>query len=159
MWVLFSVCWMVLLVVTLLFVLFGFVLDKCVGIWLFGLRRFLGLKGCSRLLLKGPLVMGLRICFLRVLLRLGFCGALVFLVGIGLACLCLVWLMGLFSIFVLLSWMLGVIKSLWAYVLGRVFGVVPFLMFLGFSLGSGSFSGCWSSVGECFGLLLLCSFA
>ena len=37
---------------------------------------------------------------------------------------------GLFSIFVLLFWMLGVIRSLWVCVLGRVFGVVPFLMFL-----------------------------
>ena len=79
---------------------------------------------------EGPLVMGLRICFLRVLLRLVSLGVLVFLVGIGLACLCLVWLMGLFSIFVLLFWMLGVTKSLWAYVLVRVFEEVPFLMFL-----------------------------
>ena len=72
MWVLFSVCWMVLLVVTLLFVLFGFVLGNCVGIWLFGLRRFLGFIGCSRLLLKGPLVMGLRILLLESAAEIGF---------------------------------------------------------------------------------------
>ena len=68
----FSVYWMVLLVVILLFVLFGFGSGRCVGIWLSGLRRFLGFLGCSRLLLKVPLGMGLCICFLRVLLRLGF---------------------------------------------------------------------------------------
>ena len=98
MWVQFLVCWMVLLVVTLLFVLCGFVFVRCVGTWLFDLRRFLGCIDCS-MLLRGPLVMGLRICFLRVLLRLVSLGVLVILGGIGLVYLYLVWLMVQFSIF------------------------------------------------------------
>ena len=97
MWVQFSVCWMVLLVVTLLFVSYGFVFVRCVGTWLSGLRRFIGFIDCSLLLLRGPLVMGLRICFLRVLLRLGSLGALVILGGIGRVYL--YWSMVQFSIF------------------------------------------------------------
>ena len=100
------------------------------GYLAFGLRRFLGFIGCSRQLLRGPLVMGLHICFLRVLLRLGSLGVLMFLGGIGLACLCSVWLLALFSISGLPFLMLGVIRFPWVCVLGGVFGVVLFLMFL-----------------------------
>ena len=74
--------------------------------------------------------MVLLICLLKVLLRLGSLGALMFLAGIGLACLCLIWWLALFSIFVLLFLMPGVIGFLWISVLGRVFVVVPFWMFL-----------------------------
>ena len=79
---------------------------------------------------KGPLVMVLLICFLRVLLRLGSLGVLLFLVGTGLVCLYLVWLLVRFSIFGLPFLMLGVIKFPWICVLGRVFGVALFWMFL-----------------------------
>ena len=65
------------------------------------MRRYLAFR-CCKLLQMGPLVMGQRICFF-VLLRLGSFGVLVFLVGIGLACLCSVWLLVLFSISVCYS--------------------------------------------------------
>ena len=75
---------------------------------------------------KGPLVMVLLICFLRVLLRSGSLGVLLFLVGIGLVCLFLVWLLVQFSIFGLLFLMLGGIRYPWICVLEKVFEVVLF---------------------------------
>ena len=65
-----------------------------------------------------------------LLLRLGSLGVLLFLVGIGLVCLYLVWLLVRFSIFGLPFLMLGVIRYPWIFVLGRVFGVALFWMFL-----------------------------
>ena len=82
--------------------------------------------GYLLLLLEVLRDMVLLTCFLRVLLRLGSLGVLLFLAGIGLACLCSVWLLALFSISVLLFLMPGVIRSLQTCVLGKVFGVALF---------------------------------
>ena len=95
------------------------------------MRRYLAYRrmrcsGCIGylllLLLLGVLRdMVLLICFLRVLLRLDSVGALLFLAGVGLACLCLIWWLALFSIFVLLFLMPGVIRSLCGLVFQKGF--------------------------------------
>ena len=73
---------MVLLVVTLPFVWFGFVFGLCACTWPIGRRRFPGCIGFLMLLLRVVRDMVLLICLLKVLLKLGFLGALKFQPGL-----------------------------------------------------------------------------
>ena len=110
--VLFLACLMGPRGVTHVFVWLGFVFVCFVGIWLFGLLRWVGFIVFWGWLVKDALGMVLSIFFLPVLLRLGFSGILVSLIGFGLVFLLLaIWLVWC-SILKVLFLKLGVIRSL-----------------------------------------------
>ena len=114
----------------LLFVWSGFVFVCFVGIWLFGMLRWVGFIVFWGWLVKDALGMVLFIFFQLVLLRLGFSGILVSLLGFGLVFLLLaIWLVRC-GILKVLFLKLGVIRSLRTFVVVRAFVVVLCWMFM-----------------------------
>ena len=113
-------CWMDLLGVTLLSVLFGSGLGYFAGIFLLLAYGCLGSIAFWRWLVRVALGMVLSIFYLLVLLRLAFSGILMPWLGRVLVCLCLVIWQVLFSISKLLFLMLGVTRLQLIFVGGKV---------------------------------------